>query len=70
MSRKHFELLARALRHNAPDSSSPSYDAEALMFTRIVADIADACRASNARFSHDRFVTASGLPLAEVPPFA
>jgi len=59
MSRKHFRLLADALRHNAPTVISS--DAEVELFTQIVDDIATACRQTNPRFNRERFEEASGL---------
>jgi hypothetical protein len=59
MTRKHFRLLADALRHNAP--TVVGSDAEVALFTQIVSDIATACRQANPRFDRRRFETASGL---------
>ena len=59
MTRKHFRLLADALRHNAPTVISSG--AEVALFTQIVSDIATACRQANPRFDRRRFETASGL---------
>ena len=59
MTRKHFRLLADALRHNAPTFASS--DAEVALFTQIVSDIATACRQANPRFDRERFEAASGL---------
>ena len=59
MTRKHFRLLADALRHNAPTVISS--DAEVALFTQIVNDIATACRQTNPRFNRERFEEASGL---------
>ena len=59
MTRKHFRLLADALRHNAPTVTSS--DAEVALFTQIVNNIATACRQTNPRFNRERFEEASGL---------
>ena len=59
MSRKHFRLLADALRHNAPTVRGG--DVEVALFTQIVNDIATACRHANPRFDRRRFEAASGL---------
>ena len=59
MTRKHFRLLADALRHNAPTFASSN--AEVALFTQIVDGIATACREANPRFNRARFEAASGL---------
>jgi hypothetical protein len=59
MTRKHFRLLADALRNHAPTVISS--DAEVALFTQIVSDIATACRQTNPRFDRVRFEKASGL---------
>ena len=59
MSRKHFRLLADALRQNAPTVTNS--DVEVALFTQIVSDIATACRQANPRFDRERFEAASGL---------
>jgi hypothetical protein len=61
MTRKHFQAIADALRTNAPDTESNSYEAEAALFANIVKDVARACASSNGRFDHGRFERASGL---------
>jgi len=59
VTRKHFRLLADAIRHNAPTVISS--DAEIALFRQIVNDIAIACRLTNPRFDRGRFEAASGL---------
>ena len=61
MTRKHFEALAAALAHNAPNPDSNAFDAEAELFRNIVNDVAQACRGVNCRFDYERFAKASGL---------
>ena len=61
MTKKDFIPLANALCSNAPDSDSNSYEAESLLFERIVNSIMDVCQRANPRFDRARFASACGL---------
>jgi hypothetical protein len=59
MTKKHFVLLAAALRSNVPSLDSNAYESE--LFENIVASISDACREVNPRFDRERFESACGM---------
>ena len=61
MTRKHFEALAAALRFNAPNPNSETYEVQAKLFKRIVNAVAKTCERANSRFDYKRFEKASGL---------
>jgi hypothetical protein len=61
MTRKHFEALAAALRFNAPNPNSETYEAQARLFESIVSEVAKTCECANPRFDYRRFEKASGL---------
>jgi hypothetical protein len=61
MTRKHFEALAAALRFNAPNPNSETYEAQAKLFESIVNAVAKTCVRANSRFDYKRFEKASGL---------
>jgi hypothetical protein len=61
MTKKHFEALAAALRFNAPNPNSETYEAEAKLFESIVNAVAKTCECANSRFDYKRFEKASGL---------
>ena len=61
MTRKHFEALAAALRFNAPNPNSETYETQARLFESIVSAVAKTCERANSRFDYRRFEKASGL---------
>jgi len=61
MTRKHFEALAAALRFNAPNPNSETYEAQARLFESMVNGVAKTCERANSRFDYKRFEKASGL---------
>ena len=61
MTRKHFEALAAALRFNAPNPNSETYQVQAKLFERIVSEVAKTCERANSRFDYRRFEKASGF---------
>ena len=61
MTRKHFEALAAALRFNAPNPNSETYEVQAKLFERIANAVAKTCERANSRFDYKRFEKVSGL---------
>jgi hypothetical protein len=61
MTRKHFEALAAALRFNAPNPKSETYEVEARLFESMVNAVVKTCERANSRFDYKRFEKASGL---------
>jgi len=61
MTRKHFEALAAALRFNAPNSNSETYETQARLFESMVNAVAKTCERANSRFDYKKFEKASGL---------
>lgn len=63
MTRKHFELIASALKTGCPSNTERSVEARAarVQWARDVHLIADACQRANPGFQHSRFYRACGL---------
>lgn len=57
MSRKHYQLLASALRANKPTNNKDMI----IQWQADVRKIAVACRLDNPNFDYDRFYQACGL---------
>lgn len=61
MTKKHFEALARILRHRRPPPDSPHLPAVNAYVDAIAQDIAVYCGALNPNFNTTKFLKASGV---------
>ncbi len=61
MTRKHYRVIAAALRKNRPAEDSNALDVEMPYFEGIVRDIAEAMAVDNPRFDLVKFNKACGL---------
>lgn len=64
MTRKHFQKLADAMKHNkpiVPGCDAVTQEAKLSQWARDCEAIADACKSDNSNFKRERFLTACGV---------
>lgn len=61
MTRKDYELIAKALSDGCPEEGSDDYDARHETWKNTIEYVAGALFLNNSRFDHSRFLKACGI---------